>query len=144
MHYAGRKARDKSPKLTRLGRGSMIGSMRLSRLRATFVLLLAVLYIGSGVVSALMLCCPHPPTSAEAMMDCDMPGMRCCPLRRGGRSDVLDSRECDSMGGSLAEADGPDGRISAPQARRQLHSARPRAETSALVIRRPASHSPIR
>ena len=53
----------------------MIGSMRLSRLRATFVLLLAVLYIGSGVVSALMLCCPHPPTSAEAMMDCDMPGM---------------------------------------------------------------------
>jgi hypothetical protein len=53
----------------------MIRSMRLSRTRALVVLLLAVLHVGSGVVSAVGACCNMDVHhGSERLMDCCLKG----------------------------------------------------------------------
>jgi hypothetical protein len=75
FRYAGRKRRDKSPKLTAPAVRRMIAAMRLSRRRAVLVLLLALLHLGTGVLSALAPCCDDVVhASGETKMDCCLKG----------------------------------------------------------------------
>lgn len=69
----------------------MIAGMRLSRVRAAAVLLLAVLHVGAGVVSALALCCAdsvHAPKTP--MMECHEMGVpgHVCPFMPHGAPDA--------------------------------------------------------
>ena len=66
--------------------------MRLSRARAAVVLLLAVLHVGGGVVSALALCCEDAVHSANGpMMECCLKGgpNHICPfMSKGARKKI--------------------------------------------------------